>query len=101
GRLDRAESVARGPSVPGPGARTGTADPGRSRRGFMVDSFEQMFDTEHLMATLSPDVTAALATLRSRWGAAAPRAAGEVAGALALAPAIEFAADRGVVPAGP
>ena len=32
------------------------------------------------MATLSPDVTAALATLRSRWGAAAPRAAGEVVG---------------------
>jgi recombination protein RecA len=37
------------------------------------------------MTTLSPDVTAALATLRSRWGAAAPRAAGEVVGALALA----------------
>ena len=37
------------------------------------------------MTSLSPDVTAALATLRSRWGAAAPRAAGEVAGALALA----------------
>jgi hypothetical protein len=31
-------------------------------------------------------VTAALATLRSRWGAAAPRAAGEVVGALATAP---------------
>ncbi|HEX5589522.1 MAG TPA: hypothetical protein VFX65_04455 [Candidatus Limnocylindrales bacterium] len=41
------------------------------------------------MATLSPDVTAALATLRSRWGAAAPRAAGEVVGALAMAPAPE------------
>ncbi|MCI0583020.1 MAG: DNA recombination/repair protein RecA [Chloroflexi bacterium] len=35
--------------------------------------------------TLSPDVTAALATLRSRWGAAAPRVAGEVIGALAMA----------------
>ena len=38
------------------------------------------------MTTLSPDVTAALSTLRSRWGAAAPRAAGEVIGALALVP---------------
>ena len=38
------------------------------------------------MAELSPDVTAALATLRSRWGAAAPRVAGEVVGALATAP---------------
>jgi RecA/RadA recombinase len=41
------------------------------------------------MASLSPDVTAALATLQSRWGAAAPRVAeevGEVVGALATAP---------------
>ena len=47
------------------------------------------------MATLSPDVAAALATLQSRWGAAAPRTAvrmpgdadvGEVVGALATAP---------------
>jgi RecA/RadA recombinase len=49
------------------------------------------------MASLTPDVTAALATLRSRWGAAAPRVAGpagaageagigEVVGALATAP---------------
>jgi RecA/RadA recombinase len=41
------------------------------------------------MAELSSDVTAALATLRSRWGAAAPRAAGEVGevvGALATVP---------------
>src|SRR3970040_1771034 len=53
------------------------------------------------MATLPPDVTAALATLRSRWGAAAPRAAGEVAGALALSPAIEFDADSGIGPAAP
>ncbi|HEX4897612.1 MAG TPA: hypothetical protein VFV53_04565 [Candidatus Limnocylindrales bacterium] len=49
------------------------------------------------MATLSADVTAALATLRSRWGAAAPRAAGEVMGALAMAssPAEEFELDAG------
>ncbi|MES2211276.1 MAG: hypothetical protein V4515_14010 [Chloroflexota bacterium] len=57
-----------------------------------------MFDTGHLMTVLSPDVTAALATLRSRWGAAAPRAgmaaaaapraAGEVMGALAMAPSV-------------
>src|SRR3990172_4922572 len=60
-----------------------------------IDSFEQMFDTYHLMATLSPDVTAALATLRSRWGAAAPRAAGHAPtghgvtmGALAMAPSL-------------
>ena len=48
------------------------------------------------MATLSPDVTAAVASLQARWGAAAPRAAGTTAsdatapitdGALALAPA--------------
>ena len=38
------------------------------------------------MATLSLDVTTVLATLQSRWGAAAPRT-GEVMGALALAPA--------------
>jgi RecA/RadA recombinase len=46
------------------------------------------------MATLSPDVAAALATLQSRWGAAAPRTArmpgsgnvGDVVGALATAP---------------
>src|SRR6478752_890516 len=48
------------------------------------------------MATLSPDVTAAVASLQARWGAAAPRVAGTAAtdatapitdGALALAPA--------------
>jgi RecA/RadA recombinase len=41
------------------------------------------------MATLSPDVTAAVASLQARWGAAAPRAAGSPTtdGALALAPA--------------
>jgi hypothetical protein len=48
-----------------------------------------MFDNASLMATLSPDVTAALATLQSRWGAAAPRPVGEVGevvGALATVP---------------
>jgi RecA/RadA recombinase len=54
-----------------------------------------LFDNPRLMATLSPDVAAALATLQSRWGAAAPRTAarmpgdadvGEVVGALATAP---------------
>src|SRR5512140_2979696 len=35
------------------------------------------------MAMLSPDVTAALATLRTKWGAAAPARIGEVVGALA------------------
>ena len=37
------------------------------------------------MATLSPDVTAAVASLQARWGAAAPRITD---GALALAPAV-------------
>ncbi len=60
-----------------------------------------MFDTWSLMTTLSPDVTAALATLRTRWGAAAPRAASEmpeVAGALALAPAAAPAATPAATP---
>ena len=38
------------------------------------------------MTALSPDVSAALATLRSRWGAAAPARVGEVVGALATVP---------------
>src|SRR5690349_10497622 len=41
------------------------------------------------MATLPADVTAALATLEARWGAAAPRArgaVGDVVGALATVP---------------
>ena len=56
------------------------------------------------MATLSPDVAAALATLQSRWGAAAPRTAGrvpgdagvgEVIGALATAPLpVELVEER-------
>ncbi|TMF33632.1 MAG: hypothetical protein E6I26_13865 [Chloroflexi bacterium] len=41
-----------------------------------------MFDTGRPMASLSPDVSAALASLQTRWGAAAPR----VIGALATAP---------------
>ncbi len=38
------------------------------------------------MVTPSPSVQAALATLRDRWGGAAPRWGGEVLGALAVAP---------------
>src|SRR6476659_9935446 len=53
---------------------------GNSRSG--VDDIEQMFDTGRPMASLSPDVSAALASLQTRWGAAAPR----VIGALATAP---------------
>jgi recombination protein RecA len=53
-----------------------------------------MFDDERAMTALSTDVTAALATLRTRWGAAAPqrmgersgKIAGEVVGALATVP---------------
>jgi hypothetical protein len=41
-----------------------------------LDSFEHLFDTLSMTA-LSPDVTAALATLRTRWGAAAPARSGE------------------------
>jgi hypothetical protein len=41
-----------------------------------------MFDTDCPMASLSPDVSAALASLQTRWGAAAPR----VVGALATVP---------------
>ena len=41
-----------------------------------------MFDTGGPMASLSPDVSAALASLQTRWGAAAPR----VVGALATVP---------------
>jgi len=48
----------------------------------VVDDIEQMFDTGRPMASLSPDVSAALASLQTRWGAAAPR----VIGALATAP---------------
>jgi RecA/RadA recombinase len=52
------------------------------------------------MATLSPDVTAAVASLQARWGAAAPRAAGSpiTDGALALAPALAPATVPSLVP---
>ena len=53
-----------------------------------------MFYYHRPMATISPDVTAAMATLQARWGAAAPRVSGTIPdttagitdGALALAP---------------
>ncbi len=45
-----------------------------------------MFYHVGAMAHASPDVTAALATLQARWGSAAPRAVGEVVGALATVP---------------
>ena len=38
------------------------------------------------MTTTSPNVQAALATLRDRWGGAAPHWGGKVEGALAMAP---------------
>ncbi|MEW5992461.1 MAG: hypothetical protein AB1736_14120 [Chloroflexota bacterium] len=53
------------------------------------------------MTVLSPDVTAALATLRSRWGAAAPRVAGEVVGALAMASSMPESSDRWLAGASP
>lgn len=43
------------------------------------------------MASLSPDVSAALASLRTRWGAAAPR----VIGSLAIAPELDVERGRG------
>jgi RecA/RadA recombinase len=45
-----------------------------------------MFDTGPTMSASPPDLSAALATLRSRWGAAAPAFAGDVVGALATVP---------------
>jgi RecA/RadA recombinase len=71
-----------------------------------------MFDDLSTMTALSPDVTAALATLRTRWGAAAPRQAAEAAetgavvGALATVPLPDEAPTplsrpgEGVVPTG-
>ena len=64
-----------------------TRPAGPSRPG--LDSFEHLFDTGPTMTAASPDLNAALATLRSRWGAAAPEfagTAGEVVGALATVP---------------
>jgi RecA/RadA recombinase len=54
-----------------------------------------MFDNR-AMAALSPDVTAALATLRTKWGAAAPARFGEVVGALATVP-LEVSDDESEV----
>ena len=62
-----------------------------------VDSFEHLFDTAWAMRSSTPDLTSALATLRSRWGAAAPSVlgrpgaataagVGDVVGALATVP---------------
>src|SRR5258705_2176762 len=57
-----------------------------------IEPIEHLFYHE-AMAALSPDVSAALASLQARWGAAAPRVAGErsptsprVIGALATVP---------------
>ena len=44
-----------------------------------------MFYYDRPMATLSPDVTAAMATLQARWGAAAPRVTGAATGATSRA----------------
>src|SRR5438093_1369234 len=60
------------------------------------------------MASVSPDVAAALATLRDRWGGAAPRmlghgsaaAHGAVVGALATVPLAEVASLAEVAPLG-
>jgi recombination protein RecA len=51
-----------------------------------------MFDTS-VMAALSSDVTAALATLRTRWGTVAPTRFGDVVGALATVPLDDGSAD--------
>src|SRR5215211_7037672 len=51
------------------------------------------------MTAPSPDLVSALATLRSRWGAAAPGFAGEVVGALATVPAPDEAAPAPAVDA--
>ncbi len=77
-----------------------------------LDSIEQMFYLDHPMATLSPNVTAAVTSLQARWGSAAPRVAGAPGapgpsgatgiagtapitdGALALAPATAPAPDQ-------
>ena len=51
-----------------------------------LDKTEHLFDHLWPMASLSPDVSAALASLRTRWGAAAPR----VIGSLAIAPEFDL-----------
>src|SRR6202008_1223993 len=47
---------------------------------------ERLFDTGRPMPAPDTDLNTALATLRSRWGAAAPGFAGDVVGALATVP---------------
>src|SRR5262249_55208544 len=66
------------------GSSSGRNGPGSSSvtPNFGIDDIEHLFDTGRPMASLSPDVSAALASLQTRWGAAAPR----VMGALATAP---------------
>lgn len=64
----------------------GPANPSAANVG--LAHVEQMFYLERSMATLPADVTAAVASLQARWGAAAPRTTGTITdGALALAPA--------------
>ena len=58
-----------------------------------------MFYITRPMATLSPDVTAAVTSLQARWGAAAPRVVGITDGALALAPAPAAAPTMALAPA--
>ena len=63
----------------------GPANPSAANVG--LAHVEQMFYLERSMATLPADVTAAVASLQARWGAAAPRTTGTITdGALALAP---------------
>ena len=62
---------------PPPGAGSGRGE---------IDNTEQLFDDRWPMASLSPDVSAALASLRTRWGTAAPR----VIGSLAIVPEFEL-----------
>jgi len=65
------------------GRATARAAPIPARFG--IDNTEHLFDHRLPMTSLSPDVSAALASLRTRWGAAAPR----VIGSLAIAPEFE------------
>ena len=63
----------------------GPANPSAANVG--LAHVEQMFYLECRMATLPADVTAVVASLQARWGAAAPRTIGMITdGALALAP---------------
>src|SRR3954470_5298437 len=60
-----------------------------------------MFDTPGPMTSLSPDVSAALASLQTRWGAAAPRVIGALATAPLPAEPLEDPSELGSVPAAP